>query len=102
MRGYLTRGRVSSFRTIVASGCFVYTRNEFLIQIDVLRRREATFRGNWAAPVVDLVVGPVEDDLLEASARTDHLRHVVVIVVGGYRDGDILAIGGLHDLVDLP
>ena len=59
MRGYLTRGRVGSFRTIVASGCFVYTRNEFLIQIDVLHRWEATFRGNWAAPVVDLVVGAV-------------------------------------------
>ena len=37
----------------------MYTRNEFLIQINVLRRREATFRGNWAAPVVDLVVGAV-------------------------------------------
>ena len=63
MRGYLTRGRVGSFRTIVASGCFVCTRNDFLIQIVVLRRREATFRGNWAAPVVGAVVvavvGPV-------------------------------------------
>ena len=79
MRGYLTRGRVGSFRTIVASGCFVCTRNEFLIQIDVLRRREATFRGNWAAPVVDLVVGAV-----------------VVAVVGPVVGPVVGAVAGLH------
>ena len=79
MRGYLTRGRVGSFRTIVASGCFVCTRSEFLIQIDVLRRREATFRGNWAAPAVDLVVGAV-----------------VVAVVGPVVGPVVWAVVGLH------